>query len=83
MTERERRLRASRRPPIMVLSPAKRRENAMKIVRTGETQTWPLSLRFLSAPMFLNSFFLSATVTFVQGEAAPERRVISGAFFCW
>ncbi|WP_254305735.1 hypothetical protein [Sphingopyxis sp. BSNA05] len=29
--------------------------------------------------MFLNSFFLSATVTFVQSEVAPERRVISGA----
>ncbi|MGH1559762.1 hypothetical protein ACRAWD_22865 [Caulobacter segnis] len=27
----------------------------------------------------MNSFFLSATVTFVQGEAPPERRVISGA----
>jgi hypothetical protein len=29
--------------------------------------------------MFLNSFFLSATVTFVQGEVPAERRVISGA----
>ncbi|MBO9558950.1 MAG: MFS transporter [Caulobacter sp.] len=41
--------------------------------------TWQLSLLFLLVPMFLNSFFLSATVTFVQGEAPPERRVISGA----
>jgi predicted MFS family arabinose efflux permease len=41
--------------------------------------TWQLSLLFLLVPMFLNSFFLSATVTFVQGEVAPERRVISGA----
>lgn len=41
--------------------------------------TWRAALLFLSIPMFLNSFFLSATVTFVQGEAAPERRVISGA----
>lgn len=41
--------------------------------------TWQLSLLFLAIPMFLNSFFLSATVTFVQGEAAPEQRVISGA----
>ncbi len=41
--------------------------------------TWQLSLVFLLVPMFLNSFFLSATVTFVQGEAPPERRVISGA----
>lgn len=41
--------------------------------------SWQLALAFLSVPMFLNSFFLSATVTFVQGEVAPERRVISGA----
>jgi predicted MFS family arabinose efflux permease len=41
--------------------------------------TWQLSLLFLLVPMFLNSFFLSATVTFVQGESPPERRVISGA----
>ena len=40
---------------------------------------WELALAFLAVPMFLNSFFLSATVTFVQNEAAPERRVISGA----
>ncbi len=41
--------------------------------------TWEVALVFLAVPMFLNSFFLSATVTFVQGEVAPERRVISGA----
>ena len=41
--------------------------------------TWQLALIFLCVPMFLNSFFLSATVTFVQGEVPPERRVISGA----
>jgi predicted MFS family arabinose efflux permease len=40
---------------------------------------WQLALAFLSVPMFLNSFFLSATVTFVQSEVPPERRVISGA----
>ncbi|MDP5279521.1 MFS transporter [Sphingomonas sp. DG1-23] len=40
---------------------------------------WRLALLFLCMPMFLNSFFLSATVTFVQGEVQPERRVISGA----
>lgn len=40
---------------------------------------WQLALAFLSVPLFLNSFFLSATVTFVQGEVPPERRVISGA----
>lgn len=41
--------------------------------------SWEVALAFLTVPMFLNSFFLSATVTFVQGEVAPERRVISGA----
>lgn len=41
--------------------------------------TWEVALVFLVVPMFLNSFFLSATVTFVQSEVAPERRVISGA----
>ncbi|HEX5183737.1 MAG TPA: MFS transporter [Allosphingosinicella sp.] len=40
---------------------------------------WRLALAFLGVPMFLNSFFLSATVTFVQNEVPPERRVISGA----
>jgi len=40
---------------------------------------WPLALVFLCVPMFLNSFFLSATVTFVQGEVRPDQRVISGA----
>ncbi len=41
--------------------------------------SWEIALAFLAVPMFLNSFFLSATVTFVQSEVAPERRVISGA----
>ncbi|MBC2779146.1 spinster family MFS transporter [Parasphingopyxis marina] len=41
--------------------------------------SWEVALAFLAVPMFLNSFFLSATVTFVQSEVAPERRVISGA----
>jgi len=40
---------------------------------------WQLALVFLCAPMFLNSFFLSATVTFVQSEVHPDQRVISGA----
>ncbi|HEY5759985.1 MAG TPA: MFS transporter [Steroidobacter sp.] len=40
---------------------------------------WPLALVFLCVPMFLNSFFLSATVTFVQGEVHPDQRVMSGA----
>jgi predicted MFS family arabinose efflux permease len=40
---------------------------------------WQIALIFLCVPMFLNSFFLSATVTFVQGEVSPDRRVMSGA----
>lgn len=40
---------------------------------------WELSLALLFVPLFLNSFFLPATVTFVQGEVAPGARVISGA----
>lgn len=40
---------------------------------------WQLALLLLCVPMFLNSFFLSATVTFVQGEVHPDQRVISGA----
>ncbi|MES2046211.1 MAG: MFS transporter [Pseudomonadota bacterium] len=40
---------------------------------------WPLALLFLTVPMFLNSFFLSATVAFVQDEVSPDKRVISGA----
>ena len=40
---------------------------------------WPTALLFLTAPMFLNSFFLSATVAFVQGEVRPDQRVIAGA----
>lgn len=41
--------------------------------------SWPLALLFLCGPMFLNSFFLSATVTFVQGEVHPDQRVTAGA----
>tara|TARA_B110001454_G_scaffold180213_1_gene173746 strand:- start:348 stop:1667 length:1320 start_codon:yes stop_codon:yes gene_type:complete len=40
---------------------------------------WELALLFLTIPMFLNSFFLSATVTFVQGEVPADKRVMSGA----
>lgn len=40
---------------------------------------WQLALVFLCVPMFLNSFYLSATVTFVQGEVHPDQRVVSGA----
>lgn len=41
--------------------------------------SWQLSLAFLCVPLFLNSVFLPATVTFVQGEVHPNERVISGA----
>lgn len=40
---------------------------------------WGLSLALMCVPLFLNSFFLPATVTLVQGEVAPSERVISGA----
>lgn len=40
---------------------------------------WQTALAFFCVPMFLNSFFLSAMVTFVQSEVSPDRRVISGA----
>lgn len=40
---------------------------------------WELALLFLAVPMFLNSFFLTATVTFVQGEVRPDQRVMAGA----
>jgi predicted MFS family arabinose efflux permease len=40
---------------------------------------WQVSLALLCVPLFLNSFFLPATVTFVQGEVDPRARVISGA----
>lgn len=40
---------------------------------------WETALALLCVPLFLNSFFLPATVTFVQGEVDPRARVISGA----
>ena len=40
---------------------------------------WQVALALLFVPLFLNSFFLPATVTLVQGEVAPDARVISGA----
>ena len=40
---------------------------------------WEVALLLLAIPTFLNSFFLPATVTFVQGEVHPDNRVISGA----
>ena len=40
---------------------------------------WEIALALLFVPLFLNSFFLPATVTFVQSEVDPGARVISGA----
>ena len=40
---------------------------------------WPLALLFLTVPTFLNSFFLTATIAFVQGEVDPGERVVAGA----
>ena len=40
---------------------------------------WQTALIFFCVPMFLNSFFLSSMVTFVQSEVRPDTRVISGA----
>jgi predicted MFS family arabinose efflux permease len=42
-------------------------------------ERWQTALALLFVPLFLNSFFLPATVTFVQGEVAPAARVVSGA----
>jgi len=41
--------------------------------------TWPVALLFLIGPMYFNYFYLSAAVTLVQQEVAPQRRVLSGA----
>src|SRR3546814_11373941 len=37
---------------------------------------WEVALALLCVPLFLNSFFLPATVTFVQGEVDPGAREI-------
>ena len=41
--------------------------------------TWPLALVFLTAPTFLNYFYLSSSVALVQAEVRPNQRVMSGA----
>lgn len=40
---------------------------------------WPLAVAFLLGPTFLNYFYLSSCVTFVQEAVAPGQRVLSGA----
>ena len=41
--------------------------------------TWPLALAFLAVPTFLNYFYLSPCVAFVQEAVRPHERVLSGA----
>lgn len=41
--------------------------------------SWPLALVFLTAPTFLNYFYLSSSVALVQAEVRPNQRVMSGA----
>jgi predicted MFS family arabinose efflux permease len=41
--------------------------------------TWQLALICLLGPTFLNYFYLSSCVALVQGEVAPQQRVLSGA----
>jgi len=40
---------------------------------------WPLALAFLLGPLFLNYFYLTASVALVQQEVRPDQRVMSGA----
>jgi MFS family permease len=40
---------------------------------------WPLALVLLTVGMFLNYFYLSASVALVQEEVRPDQRVLSGA----
>lgn len=41
--------------------------------------TWPLAVLFMIGPTALNYFYLSSAVAFVQQEATPDQRVLSGA----
>lgn len=41
--------------------------------------TWELALVLLTPTMFLNYFYLSASVALVQGEVRPNQRVLAGA----
>lgn len=41
--------------------------------------TWPLAIVLLLGPTFLNYFYLSSCVTFVQENVAPEQRVLAGS----
>ncbi|MXP29616.1 MFS transporter [Porphyrobacter algicida] len=41
--------------------------------------SWPLALVLLTAVMFLNFFYLSASIALVQEEVRPDQRVLAGA----
>ncbi|HET9106411.1 MAG TPA: MFS transporter [Steroidobacteraceae bacterium] len=41
--------------------------------------SWRVSLLFLSAPMFLNYFYLASSIALVQEEVRPDQRVMAGA----
>ena len=43
------------------------------------TSSWGNACWFLAATFFLNYFYLSSAVTFVQQEVRPDQRVMSGA----
>jgi hypothetical protein len=41
--------------------------------------TWPAALAFLAVPTFLNFFYLTPAVTFVQNSVSARRRTLAGA----
>ena len=41
--------------------------------------TWPLAIVFLIGPTFLNYFYLTPAVTYVQNAVAPRQRTLAGA----
>jgi len=41
--------------------------------------TWPVALAFLVVPTFLNYFYLTPAVTFVQNAVSARRRTLAGA----
>lgn len=44
-----------------------------------QAPTWPVAIAFLIAPTFLNYFYLSSAVAFVQAEVRPNQKVLAGA----
>lgn len=44
-----------------------------------KTPTWELALLFLLGPTFLNYFYFTSAVAFVQEKVKPNQRVMSGA----